>query len=146
MKRILWFSHANIACKESEKLEFDLTPIIDVFLQKELWKKKRYRTEYNLQFEKEDLQKIKSVRIYIHTERAPLSNFHSYERVLSEYMDLSKIEKVKLFASGIPEASKIAVIDAEFESDHKLIENLTYDQEKNPELVFDHLTNENMVA
>jgi hypothetical protein len=143
MKRLLWFTHTNIACKESNKLEFDLTEFISIFIEKELWGKTRYRTEYNDKFEKTDLEKLKSIKFIIYTEVEPFSNFHRYEKILSQYIDLSKIERNKLFASGISEAKKIFIVETEFNSENKIIENLTYEQEKDIETVFDNLTYEN---
>lgn len=146
MKKITWFTHTNIVCIESQKLEFDLTDLIDVFIKNEVWNKTRYRTEYNFKFDQTDLQKIKSIKVNIHTDIAPFSNFHTYENIINNYIDLAKIEKTKIFTSGITEAKKIAVIEVEFESENDLINNLTYEQEKDPKLIFEQLTEKNFVT
>lgn len=146
MKKLHWFTQTNIACKESKKLEFDLTNYIEVFIRKELWNKTKYRTEYNYKFEKSDLEKIKSLKLIIHTQIAPFSNFHQYENIINEYFNISNIEKTKLFSSGISEANKLAVIIAEFDSQVELPKNLTYEQEKDDELVFENLTEESQKA
>lgn len=146
MKKLHWFTQTNIACQESKKLEFDLTNFISTFTERQLWNKTRYRTEYNYKFEKSDLEKIKSLKLVIHTEVAPYSNFHQYENIINEYLDVSSIEKTKLFSSGISEANKLAVIIAEFDSQFELPENLTYEQEKDVELVFGNLTEANRKA
>ncbi len=125
MKKLHWFTQTNIACKESKKLEFDLTNFISDFIERQLWNKTKYRTEYNYKFEKTDLEKIKSLKLVIHTEVAPYSNFHQYENILNEYIDITSIEKTKLFSSGISEANKLAVIIVEFDSQTELPKNLT---------------------
>jgi hypothetical protein len=146
MKKLHWFTKTNIACKESKKLEFDLTDYIEIFIERQLWNKPRYRTEYNYKFEKSDLEKIKSLKLIIHTETAPYSNLHEYESVINEYLDVSSIEKTKLFSSGISEANKIAVIIFEFETKTDLPKNLSYEQEKDIEFVFGNLTDKNQEA
>jgi hypothetical protein len=90
MKKIVWFTHTNISSKVGADLTFDLTEFLEVFIENELWNKKPYRTEYKEQFSKEDLDKITSIKINIHTNNAPYSNLHSYENILNRYIDLEK--------------------------------------------------------
>lgn len=101
MKKILWFTHTNIASRSKQNLMFDLTEYIDTFVANELWNKKPYRTEYCDKFSKEDLKKITSIKIHIHTGIEPYSNLHNYEDLLSQYIDLKNIEQMKILSSGI---------------------------------------------
>lgn len=73
MKKIVWFTHTNISSKVGADLTFDLTEFLEVFIENELWNKKPYRTEYKEQFLKEDLDKITSIKVNIHTNNAPIS-------------------------------------------------------------------------
>lgn len=125
-------------------MSFDLSEFIEVFLSNQLWDKMTYRTEYDSDFDKTDLEKIKSITINIHTNNSPYSNAHQYENVLEKYFDLKSIEQCKVASSGISEATKIAVVIVEFESSNKVIDNLSYKEEKNIETVFEKkLTSEN---
>lgn len=145
MKKIIWFTHTNISSKSKQDLTFDLTEYKNTFVEKELWNKKPYRTEYRESFTKEDLKKITSIKIHIHSDVAPYSNLHNYENLLSQYIDIQNIEQIKILSSGISEASKIAVIEVEFDTTNKIIDYLTYEEEKNIEAVFEkRLTNENI--
>lgn len=146
MKKIHWFTHTNIVNRNYKDLEFDLTEFISVFIKNKLWDKPPYRTEYKQKFTKTNLEKLKSVKLIIHSEAAPFSNFHSYEAVIKKYVSITKIERAKLSASGISDANRLCVIVAEFESDHKLISNLKYKEEKDIEKVFENLTSENHEA
>ncbi|MFD2039408.1 hypothetical protein ACFSJW_08545 [Flavobacterium artemisiae] len=143
MKNFLWFTHTNIDCSARSDFSFDLTPYIEVFIKKELWRKKRYRTEYNFEFEKENLENLKSIKINFHIKASPYSNCHEYELILEKYFPLKKIERLKIISSGISDASRIAVIEAQFKSKKILRRNLKYLEEKNYEKVLDQLDNEN---
>jgi len=144
MRTLTWFTHTNISTKDYQDLSFDLSEFIEVFLSNQLWDKMTYRTEYDSDFDKTDLEKIKSITINIHTNNSPYSNAHQYENVLEKYFDLKSIEQCKVASSGISEATKIAVVIVEFESSNKVIDNLSYKEEKNIETVFEKkLTSEN---
>ena len=155
MKKLFWFTHTNIDTrqisnfhhvkKEEPKVAIDLTDFIDLFQQNEIWKRKKYRTEYIRDYNIEDFSKIKSVKIHLHSENAPYSNNHLYEKVIEKYIDLKSFETSKITASGIGEATQIAVIEIEFESKHKIIDYLTHEEEKDIELIFEKkLTPENI--
>ncbi|HMJ47843.1 MAG TPA: hypothetical protein VK498_10965 [Ferruginibacter sp.] len=146
MRKIHWFTHTNIVSKSERKIEFNLSEFIQLFIDNELWNKSPYRTEYRQKFEKTDLEKIKSIRFIVHTERSPYSNFHSYESVLKQYITITKIERAKLFASGITDANNLFVIEAEFETDQTLPSNLKYKDEKDIDKVFDNITKEHHEA
>ena len=137
MKKLVWITHTNISSKVGQDLTFDLTEFLAVFIKNELWKKKPYRTEYKEHFTKEDLEKIFSIKLNIHTNNAPFSNLHSYENVLNRYIDVKKFELSKILSSGISEASKIAVVEVEFNSRNRVIDNLTYNEEKDIDIVFE---------
>lgn len=137
MKKLVWITHTNISSKVGQDLTFDLTEFLAIFIKNELWKKKPYRTEYKAHFTKEDLEKIISIKLNIHTNNAPFSNLHSYENVLNRYIDLKKFEHSKILSSGISEASKIAVVVVEFNSQNRVIDNLTYNEEKDIDIVFE---------
>lgn len=141
MTKIFWFTHTNIVCEEASQLHFDLTKHIETFIEKELWKKSKYRTEYANTFERDDIEKIKSLKLHIHSPVAPYSNLHQYEELLREYIDLSRISRERTFLSGIPEAKKIAVIEVEMEMNAKLMSNLSYEQEKDIDTVMAQLDN-----
>lgn len=144
MKNFLWFTHTNIDCKSRKDFTIDLTHLIKHFTDKELWNKKRYRTEYNDEFGKEDLEKLKSIKINFHLQNSPYSNFHGYEIILNKYFPLNKIERDKISSSGIVDASRIAVIEIQFQSDQILRKNLNYIEEKDCEKVFEQLGSENI--
>jgi hypothetical protein len=144
MKKLIWFTHTNISSKVRQELTFDLTEFLDVFIKNELWNKKPYRTEYKEKYTKQDLEKIVSIKMNIHTDIAPFSNFHRYEDVLNEYIDLKSFEHSKILSSGISEASKIAIIEVEFNSDNKVIDYLTNEEEKDIDTVYEkRLSDEN---
>ncbi|MGC4102330.1 hypothetical protein [Ferruginibacter sp.] len=142
MRKLHWFTTTNIACKDETEFEFDLTPFIPTFKKSRLWEKTPYRTEYREKFSQADFDKIKSVKFYVHTDRTPFTNLHGYESILKQYINLSKIEKNKIFVSGISEAQKIIVIETEFDSDKILNSNLKYKDEKDVEKVMATLSNE----
>lgn len=144
MRKFLWFTHTSIDCISREDFSFDLTLYIRVFIENELWKKKRYRTEYNYEFEKEDLEKIKSIKINFHLQNSPYSNCHEYEIILNKYFPLEKVEQLKIISSGITEAYRIGVVEVEFESEEKILKNLEYKDEKDYDKVFDQLSKENL--
>lgn len=147
MRKLVWFTHTNISTKTGQNLTFDLSEFLDVFVKNELWNKKPYRNEYKERFTKEELEKLVSIKVHIHTNDVPYSNLHSYEKVLAKYVDLKKFEKSKILSSGISEASKIAVVEVEFNSSNKIIDNLTYYEEKDIDTVFEKkLSSENIDA
>lgn len=120
--------------------------MLKIFIEKELWTKKPYRTEYRVLFSKESLDKIISIKVNIHINGFPYSNFHSYEKILNQYIVFKNIEHSKIMSSGISEVSKIAVIEVEFNSSNKIIDNLTHEEEKDVEKVFGNMTDENTDA
>lgn len=136
MKKLTWVTHTNISTKTRQDLNFDLTQFLAIFIKNELWNKKPYRTEYKEKYTKKCLEKITSINVNIHSDIAPYSNFHRYENILNKYIDLEKIEYSKIHSSGISEAFKIAVIEVQFDSDNKVIDYLTYEEEKDIDTVF----------
>ncbi len=149
MKKLLWFTKTNInhIVKNESSFHYinktmDLTEFINPFIKNELWNKVKYRNEYIEPFEKVDLEKIKSLKIHLHYNDYPYSNFHRYENLIKEYVGENNIEKEKIISSGIGEASNIAVIEAQYKSSKKLIKNLTYEEQKNPDIVFRNFKNE----
>lgn len=152
-KKISWFTHCNIDTRREQKCEdnngakyfVDLTDFIDIFLKNEIWKRTKYRFEYKDEYDKEDLSKIKSLKIFLHSEEAPYSNAHSYEKIINKHTNIDNFEKSKITSSGIGEAFQIAVIEAEYDSEQKVIDDLTYDEEKDFEIIFDKkLSDENI--
>jgi len=79
MRKLVWFTHTNVSPKNRQDLSFDLTRFLDVFIKNKLWNKKPYRDEYKEKFARDDLNKIITIKINIHTNGAPYSNVHSYE-------------------------------------------------------------------
>lgn len=152
MKTLTWFTHTNIDTRKiihqpnysSElpasdlpSVSFDLTEFIEVFKANEIWKRKKYRSEYNQNYDKDDFEKIKSIKIHLHSKNCPYSNCHNYEDVLKSYINLDNYENSKIASSGISEASQIAVVVVEFDSEKKVIDYLTYEEEKDVETVFE---------
>lgn len=159
MKKLCWFTHTNISSKDPKPFSFpsdqkeqpdfsyDLSEFLSVFIDNELWNKKKYREEYSYEFGREDLEKIKSIKFHFHCKRGPFSNAHGYERVLDTYINRTKLESGKILSSGISRASKIVVIEVDFHSENKIIDNLSYDEEKDIDIVFGKkLTEENLNA
>ena len=147
MKKFLWFTHTNIDCASRKDFSLDLTPCISIFVEKELWKKKRYRNEYNAEYGKEDLEKLKSLKINFHLTNSPYSNGHGYERILEKYFTLNDIDQIKISSSGIADAARIGVIEVQFESEKIIPKNLNYEEEKDFEKVlgqFDEEYHESM--
>ncbi|WP_044206847.1 HEPN domain-containing protein [Flammeovirga sp. OC4] len=144
MKKIYWFTHLNLASTERLNLTFDLTKYLKIFIENEIWNKAPYRIEYTESFKREDIEKINSIKIHIHTEHAPYSNFHNYEEVLNKYIDLHKIESSKILLSGISEANKLAVVDVDFESSNKVKDTLSYEDEKDIDKVFERMGDDDM--
>lgn len=156
MKKLFWFTHSNIDTrnvvnlnifkeKNEPKITINLTKFIDVFQQNEIWKRKKYRTEYTRDYNLDDFSKIKSVKIHLHSENVSYSNGHLYEKVIEKYIDLNSLETSKITASGIGEAKQITVIEIEFESKNKIIDYLTHEEEKDIEMIFEKkLTPENI--
>lgn len=146
MKRLLWFTQTNINYLNQNNLAqnlsdktIDLTKFIEVFTENELWKKQSYRDEYTSEFDKEYLQNIKTIKVHIHNSGYPFSNQHNYEKLISSYISAENLNREKIISSGIGEASKIAVIDVEYESEDELIQNLSYEEEKDIDLVFENM-------
>lgn len=150
MKKLLWFTETNInhIAKKSTSSSFedittDLTPYLKIFIEGELWKKEKYRNEYRETFEKSDLLKIENIKVNIHNKGYPFSNFRGYENLINSYINKNNIEKEKIISSGIKEASKIAVIEVDYNSNLEIIKNLTYEQETDIDAVFESLSDEN---
>lgn len=145
MRKLLWFTNTNISTKDHQDYSFELTKYLNVFVENKLWKKRKYHSEYNHEFGISDLQSIESIKIHIHNQGAPFSNLHSYESLINQYVDIDNIEQTKVSSSGISEAHKIAVIEVEYRSDNKLISSLSYEAEKDIDLVSERLSEENRV-
>lgn len=150
MKKLLWFTETNInhTTKRTtghslKDKTTDLSKYINVFTELKIWEKENYRTEYSSKINEENLKQISSIKIHLHTEGYPFSNFHNYEKLIESYIGIGKIEKEKLLSSGISEAAKIAVIEVDYESELNSIKNLSHEDEKDIEKVFDILTPEN---
>jgi hypothetical protein len=143
MKKMLWFTATNLDTNPRSNFSIDLTEYIKVFIENKLWDKAKYRIDYSAKFTRDHLEKLTSFKVHFHSSDGPYSNFHSYEGVLSQYFDLGKIEKMKIASSGISEARRIAVIEIDFESPHKIIDDLSYLEEKQVDLVFGRLSDEN---
>lgn len=143
MKKFLWFTHTNIDSASRKDFSIDLTPYIKIFIEKELWKKERYRTEYKAQYEKEDIEKLKSIKINFHITNSPYSNGHRYEKILGKYFPFKNVDQLKIISSGIAEASRIGVIEVQFESEKIVRENLSYEDEKDFEKVLEQFDDEN---
>lgn len=143
MKKFYWFTSTNFATITSGQFSFDLTDYLKTFTENGLWTKAKYRTEYSDKFVKEDLEKIKSIKIHFYSSNFPYSNLHMYEGVIANYFDTKKITQAKIISSGISEASKIAVLEIDFDSQNKIINELTYEEEKNVDCVFERLSDDN---
>ncbi len=152
MKTLTWFTHTNIDTRkvihqpdyfskspvsDLPSVSFDLTEFIEVFKANEVWKRKKYRSEYNQNYNKDDFEKIKSIKIHLHSKNSPYSNCHNYEDVLKSYINLDNYENSKIASSGISEATQIAVVVVEFDSENKVIDYLTYEGEKDVDTVFE---------
>lgn len=149
MKTLTWFTHTNIdtrkvlsppnylSVSDIPSVSFDLSEFIEVFRVNEIWSREKYRYEYNQKYGKTDFDKIKSVKINLHSKSSPYSNCHNYEEVLKSYINLENIEKSKISSSGISEASQIAVVVVEFDSENKVIDYLIYEEEKDIDTVFE---------
>lgn len=155
MKHLFWFTHTNIDTRNVNNLKklkaedpeviVDLSNFLEIFKKNEIWKRRKYRTEYVREYDIEDFSKISSIKLNLHSENFPYSNEHSYEAVIDGYVGLKNLETSKITASGIGAASQIAVLAVEFESNNKIIDNLTHEEEKNIEIIFDKkLTSENI--
>jgi hypothetical protein len=160
MKTLTWFTHTNIDTRkiihqpdyfskspvsDSPSVSFDLSEFIQVFKENEIWKRKKYRSEYNQNYDNADFEKIKSVKIHLHSKNCPYSNCHNYQDVLKSYINLENFEYSKIASSGISEASQIAVVVVEFDSENKVIDYLTYEEEKDVETVFEKRLSEQNV-
>jgi hypothetical protein len=150
MKKLLWFTETNInhTTKKASGYSLkdkttDLSNYIKIFTELKIWEKESYRTEYSSNINEENLKQIRSIKIHLHTEGHPFSNFHNYQKLIESYIGEEKIEKEKLLSSGISEAAKIAIIEVDYESELNSIKNLSYEEEKDIENVFDYLTQEN---
>lgn len=156
MKTLTWFTHTNIDTRkisgapsylnerDEPSVSFDLSEFLTLFKENEIWKKKKYRTEYNYEYNNIDFEKITSIKINLHSKGSPYSNEHNYENVLKGYINLENYEHSKIASSGISEASQIAVVVVEFDSQNKVIDYLNYNEEKNIETVIEkRLSKEN---
>lgn len=157
MKTLRWFTSTNIDTRFSGKrslndlfediptVSFDLTDYINTFRLNRIWEKPKYRTEYNTDYGEKDLNLITSIKIHLHSKGAPYSNTHNYENVISRYIKLDKIERHKISSSNISTSSQIAVIELDFNSGNKIIDYLSYGEEKEIDKIFDKLlTSENL--
>jgi hypothetical protein len=155
MKKIFWFTHTNIDTRkcasknifktEEPSVSIDLSEYLKLFYENEIWKRKKYRTEYSIEYTDKDFQKIKSFKIHLHSENWPYSNEHSYEEVIKKYVDIKKIETSKITSSNIGVATQLAVIEVEIETSHKIIDYVTHEEEKDVNLIFDkRLSSENV--
>lgn len=152
MKTLTWFTHTNIDTRkiihkpedylnsfhiDKPTISFDLSEFIQTFKDNEIWNRKKYRSEYIENYNKIDFEKIKSLKIHFHSKNSPYSNFHCYENVLKSYINLENIENTKIASSGISEASQIAVLVCEYDSENKIAEYLNYEEEKDINIVFE---------
>lgn len=155
MKKLFWFTHTNIDTRRvkygntlkkiNPKVSIDLSIFIEVFKKNEIWKRKKYRTEYSSEYSEQDVSKLKSIKVHFYSEEAPYSNGHSYESIINNYVDLNKIETSKITSSGIGDAFQIVVIESEIDSSFKVIDYLTHEEEKSIEKIFEKkLTSENI--
>ncbi len=143
MAKLYWFTHTNIdirKVKDKSKLITDLTPFLSVFIENRIWERKTYQSEYTKKYNIDDLKKIKSIQINIHAKNGPYSNLHSYEDVLGLYIDLNKLEGIKIASSNIGIANWIAVIEVEFDNEFNLIPNLNHREEKDVEKIMERLS------
>ncbi|CAM1346787.1 hypothetical protein [Tenacibaculum insulae] len=146
MKRLLWFTKTNINYINRGNVltswadkTIDLSSFIELFIKEKLWEKSSYRDEYTTKFTQEDLESIKSIKIHIHNKGGPFSNQHNYESLIANYIGEKNINREKIIASGIGEAAKIAVVDVNYESKDNIIKTLSYEEEKDIDLVFENL-------
>ncbi len=159
MKILRWFTSTNIDTRFSIKrslndlfqdtptITFDLTEHINTFHQNKIWEKPKYRTEYNSIYSESELNLLKSIKIHLHSKGSPYSNTHNYEKVISNYIDIEKIERHKILSSNISTSTQIAVIEIEFDSLKKIIDNLSYQEEKDVGVLLEkYLTSENLEA
>jgi len=147
MKKLIWFTHTNFDTRKIHRNIFDseypsnynidLTRYIEIFKKNEIWKKTKYRTEYSNEYTEQDFNKIKSIKIFFYSEGAPYSNGHSYEKVFKNHFDYNSIELSKITSSSIGEAAQISVIETLYESNEKIIDNLSYHEEKDIDIVFE---------
>jgi hypothetical protein len=155
MKKLHWFTHTNIDTrrvksqntlrKENPKVSIDLSSFIEIFKKNEIWNRKKYRTEYTDQYNEQDVSKLKSLKVHFYSEEGPYSNGHSYESIISNYVDVTKIETSKITSSGIGDAFQIAVIESEIDTSVKVIDYLTHEEERDIEKIFEKkLTSENI--
>lgn len=153
LRKFIWFTHTGVDTRRiksynsENKATVDLTKYIEVFIKNELWLRPAYRPGYPKIFLEEDLRKVKSIKVDFHSENAPYSNAHGYERIISKYHDVEKIETWKLSSSCIQDAFQLAVISVDFISNFNIINELTRDEEKDIDVVFEKmLTDENINA
>lgn len=153
IRNLFWFTHTNIdtarynKLNKTERVTIDLTKYIEKFIAKKLWDRAPYCIGYPKPFTKSDLNKIKNIKIDFHEDGSPFSNAHNYENIISLYHDVASIETDKLSSSDIQEASLIAVIIVQYESDHDVLTGITRDEEKNIDIVFEkYLSSENIAA
>ncbi len=150
MKKLLWFTETSINCTKKtefgqsfQKKSTDLTKYLKVFTENKIWEKESYRNEYIDKYTAENLAQIKSVKIHIDGQGSSTLGWHAYESVVERYIGKDKIEKEKLLTSGMSEATKIAIVEVEYESNYGLIKNLSYEEEKIVEKTFEFLGGDN---
>lgn len=153
VKQFLWFTHTGIDTRfvnienPQKRNTIDLSKYIDVFVKNDLCLRAAYGPGFPKIFSNKDLKKMRSIKVDFHGQEAPYSNGHGYERVISQYHDVEKIQTWKLSSSNIQEAFQIAVVSVSFASDYNIINELTRDEEKDIDIVLDkHLTNDNIKA
>jgi hypothetical protein len=142
MKKLYWFTSTNFDSNPKRDYSFDLTKYIETFTKGELWAKEKYRDDYRAAFKRDDLNKIRLLKLHFHCADSPYSNLHSYERILAKYIDISQIDRQKRASSGINRASRIAVIEMWFDSQYEILGDLTYEQEKDFDFVAVRLSDE----
>lgn len=150
MKKLLWFTETSINC--TKKTEFgksftqkstDLTKYLKIFNENKIWEKDSYRNEYVEKYTAENLAQIKSVNIHVNIGATSSLGWHAYENVVEHFVGKDKIEREKLLASGISEATKMAIVEVEYESNYGLIKNLSYEEEKDVEKTIEFLGGDN---
>src|SRR5699024_6277556 len=142
---LFWFTQTNIDTRRilssdntkfsNRKLTIDLTRYLKLFEENKLWERKKYRSEYSDTFNQEDLSKINQIKIHFYSKLEPYSNWHSYENVISDFINIDQIEKSKIASSGIREAFQIAVIEVKYTSENEMLPYLTYANEKDIDAV-----------
>lgn len=136
MGKLFWFFNTGISTRQEEQLSFDLTFLLPMLIQGKIWEKSKYRTHYLDDFEEKDIQKINKLIIHIHTSEAPLSNFHDYLPILKAYCDTLRVEKHILFSSGLSQCENLAVVELDCNFENEIIENISIEDEMDPDKAF----------